>query len=139
MVGRGKSLGLRQAKAAGLYQRGSLTRLLHVPHTLGIPNPRCKVRVSGEVVAKLVLCQHVAIVGKRMFRFPGSVGNWISPPFDIVLISSSSSSVVKNGFDLVYFFSFQEGRWWFSEVFAVDVVLFVGFQQGRVKDVMDSP
>jgi len=67
------------------------------------------------------------------------IGDWVSPPFDIVLISSSSFPMVENGFDFVNLFSFNEFRWWFREVLSIDFILLVRLQQCSIEDVMDSP
>ena len=62
-----------------------------------------------------------------------------NPPFDIILITTTSLSMVEDGLDFVYFFSFYQFRWWFQEILSIGFIFSVGFEEGRVEDVVNSP
>ena len=47
--------------------------------------------------------------------------------------------MIEDGFDLVYFFSFYQFRWWFREVLSVCFIFFVRFEKCCMEDVVDSP
>ena len=47
--------------------------------------------------------------------------------------------MIEDGFDLVYFFSFYQLRWWFWKVLSVSFVFFVRFEERRMEDVVNSP
>ena len=59
----------------------------------------------SNVVLLFVISQDVAIIRKCMFQFPWGIGNRITPPFDIILISLSSFSVIMDSLDFIDLFS----------------------------------
>ena len=60
-----------------------------------------------------------------MFQFPWGIGDWISLPFDKILISPPSFLVVKNCFDFINFFPFYKFWGRFSKVLPMYTVFLV--------------
>ena len=63
---------------------------------------QCDVRGDVEVCIILMCCHH----WKEMFWFPWCVGDRITPPFDEIVISSSSSPMVEDCFNLIHLLPF---------------------------------
>jgi hypothetical protein len=63
--------------------------------------------VLDKVMTKFIVCQHVTIIRKCVFWLPRSIGDWISPPFDKVVISASSFSVIDDFLDVINLLSFN--------------------------------
>ena len=98
------------------------------------------VRVCNlQVVALSIFLNHIAIRREGSFGFPCCFFDWISFPLDVILISSSSSSVFEDGFDFINFFSLKQFRGWFWEIISVSFVFDVWAQQDGMEYVMDSP
>ena len=77
-------------------------------------------------------------VGKVSCGFPRVLGVRVAFPFYEVLLLSSSNSLVKDLFHLVFFFSFDYQRRWFRGFSSGDVRFFVGVEKRYVEDRVDG-
>ena len=88
---------------------------------------------------KFVLFQGVPIIGEHMLRFPWGVRDRITLPFDVILVTTTLFSMVEDGLDFVYFFSFYQFRWWFWEILSIGLVFSVRFKECRMENIVNSP
>ena len=84
--------------------------------------------LQSQVVALFIFLNHVAIRREGCFGFPCRFFNWVSFPFDIILVSSSSSLMFEDGFDFINFFSLKQFRGWFWEVISMSFIFDVWAQ-----------
>ena len=93
----------------------------------------------SESMSVFVENEHVSIIGESLFWFPRCFGDRISFPFHVVLITSSSFSMIDDQIYFIdFFFVFKFCRR-FREIRSVDIVLFVGSEEGGMEDIMDLP
>ena len=54
-------------------------------------------------------------------------------------MSSSGMLVCDDRLYFIFGFSFYKVWWWFQEVCSMDIIFFVGGEEGGVEDRVDSP
>jgi hypothetical protein len=84
-------------------------------------------------------CQQIAIIQKCFFWFPRGLGDWITFPFDEILIRSSSSSMFQDRFHVIHFFSIKNIWNWSGEVLAMYLGFDIGFKKHGMEDVVNLP
>jgi hypothetical protein len=84
-------------------------------------------------------CQQITIIRECFFGLPRGLGDWVTFPFDQVLIRLSSSSMFQDRFHVIHFFSIKNVRNWSGEVFSMYFCFDVGLKKYCMKNIINSP